>query len=124
MQFIKKNLNPKGKKRGDCVVRAIAYAERNSWDKTFDALCLVAREVKDMPSCKTVYQKYLEKKWQFNKMPRFPDNTRYTVKEFASAFPVGVYIIKVANHLTVVENGNLIDTWDCSYKSVGNYWSK
>ena len=33
-----------------------------------------------------------------------------------------IYIVKVANHITVVKNKELYDTWNCSNKSVGNYW--
>ena len=33
-------------------------------------------------------------------------------------------IISMANHLTCAKAGTLIDTWNCSQKSVGNYWTK
>ena len=57
-------------------------------------------------------------------MPKHKDNSRYTVKEFIDelAKPKGTYIISIANHLTLVINKKLVDIWDCSRKSVGNYW--
>jgi len=35
---------------------------------------------------------------------------------------VRVYIVSLANHLSVVVNGYVYDTWNCTHKSVGNYW--
>jgi len=58
------------------------------------------------------------------RMPRFSDNTRYTVAEFADTHNHGTFVISVANHLTCIVDGTLYDTWNCGHKSVGNYWSK
>ena len=125
MDFIQKNLNPSGKKKNDCVVRAIMYAERQTWFKVFDWLTEIARLERDMPNSKKVYEKVLERLgWKKQPMPRFHDNTRFTVKEFADRNNKGIVILSVAKHLTIVDGKNLIDTWDCSYKSVGNYWIK
>ena len=57
-------------------------------------------------------------------MPRRSDRTRYTLEEFATeiAEENKIYLVRLAGHLTVIKNKNLIDTWNCSYKSVGNYW--
>lgn len=108
----------------DCVVIAISNATGKSWDEVYLALGEVGFEMKDMPSSKPVYQKYLEG-LGFRKMPmpRREDKTRYTVREFADEL-TGNAIISVAHHLTCLKDGELIDTWDCSYKSVGNYWIK
>ena len=34
MKFINYNANPKGRKTGDCVIRAIAFALNKSWIDT------------------------------------------------------------------------------------------
>ena len=57
-------------------------------------------------------------------MPRHYDNTRYTVKELIDENPNITMVISVANHLTCAIKGTLYDTWDCSHKSVGNYYIK
>lgn len=124
--FTYHNENPNGSKSsGDCVIRAISFATGNGWDKTFTDLCTLGLKMKAMPNDNKVFRKYLEQLGlQQMKQPRKSDNTKYTVKEFAEAASrTGTYIISVANHLTVVKNRKIIDTWDCGNKCVGNYWT-
>lgn len=123
--FIKYNNNPKNKKTGDCVIRAISFATKKSWENTYKELaelgiknCLILNDTNN-------WRKYLKLLgYEQQKMPRKADNTRYTVDEFCNelAKENTTYIIKVAGHITVVKDKNLYDTWDCSNKSVGNYW--
>ncbi len=118
------NQNPKGKKVSDCVVRAISYAMGKSWYEVYDDLSILGRKMGDMPNNKPVFSKYLENSgWIKNKMPRHDDNTRYTLYDFAKENNKGIFIVLIAHHLTVVENGQIIDTWNCN-KCVGNYWTK
>lgn len=124
--FTYHNENPKNSKSsGDCVIRAISFATGNGWDKTFTDLCTLGLKMKAMPNDNKVYRKYLEQLgFEQRSQPRKPNNTKYTVKEFAKwAYPKNTYIISVANHLTVVRGGKIIDTWDCGDKCVGNYWT-
>ena len=123
--FQKVNSNPGKRKRSDCVVRALSLACRVPWLGVFDDLTLLARQIYAMPNEKDVYSDYLRfKGWVKQPMPRFADNTRYTVREFAAKYSRGTYVLSVANHLTVIIDGTLYDTWDCGGKSVGNFWSK
>ena len=121
------NANFKNKKTTECVVRAISVALNKSWEDTFKELSAYTLETgymwNDNGACG--FKKFLKLKgYDKQKMPRREDNTRYTVKEFIEelANKNSIYIISVAGHLTVVKNLTLIDTWDCSNKSVGNYW--
>ena len=121
------NANFKNKKTTDCVVRAISVALNKSWEDTFKELSAYTLETgymwNDNGACG--FKKFLKLKgYDKQKMPRRKDNTRYTVKEFIEelANKNSIYIISVAGHLTVVKNLTLIDIWDCSNKSVGNYW--
>lgn len=123
MKFVKTNLNPTGKKYGDCVVRALMKANGKSWAETYSDLCAIGLEMYAMPNDKAVYEKYLEQNgWKKQKMPRFEDNSRYTVSEFSEENPKGTFVITVANHITTVVDGILYDTWDCGHKSICNYW--
>lgn len=126
MEIFKENLNPKNRKVGDCVIRALSAATGYTWDEVLDKLIIICHKVKDMPNSKRVYEKFLiQEGWIKQKMPRRSDNTRYTVKEFLDEIlgpDEQKSIISVANHLTYAEGNTLIDTWDCSYKSVGNFW--
>ncbi len=126
MKFIKYNKNPKNKKTNDCVIRAIATATNSSWEYVYTKLAEQGIKYGLMLNDPKNWRKYLESLgYKKQKMPRRYDRTRYTLEEFATelAEENKTYIVKVAGHLTVIKDKNLIDTWDCSYKSVGNYWT-
>lgn len=116
------NENPKSLvSASDCVVRAIAKATGISWDEVYQNLCLIGLRVKDMPSSKRVYRQYLNNISKMEKQP-WNGNRKYTLTEFAEEFNRGTYVVSIANHLTVVIDGFIYDTWDCSQYTVGNYW--
>ncbi len=124
MKYLKSNPNPKGHKVGDCVVRAMSYATNQKWDDTYQELCSIGFILKDMPNgIKTIEEFMKQKGFIKEKMPRRSDNTRYTVKEFVDElYPKGTFIVKIAHHTACIIDGELLDTWDCSYKSVGNFF--
>lgn len=121
--FVNENVNPRGRKTGDCVIRAIAKAENKEWLEIFDALVAIARESYSVPSDTVTYTKYL-KKYQTKDVMYYDDsyasNRRYTVNDIKVW--VGTYIVQVAGHLTVVQDGKLFDTWDCGNKSAYKIW--
>ena len=125
MEFIKYNNNPKNKKTGDCVIRAIATATNSSWEYVYIKLAELGIRKGLIINDPNNWQKYLEiLGYEKQKMPRRSDRTRYTLEEFATeiAEENKIYLVRLAGHLTVIKNKNLIDTWNFSYKSVGNYW--
>lgn len=125
MEFIKYNANPKNKKTGDCVVRAVCTALNEDWVDTYKGMLDVAIRTGYAISSKDNYQRYLlEKGYDMQKQPRKPNNKKYTVEEFANEIAKSntTYILNIANHVTVIINNNLYDLWNCRYKTVGNYW--
>lgn len=125
MEFIRYNNNPRSRKAADCVVRALSLALDKSWYQIYRELSELGLEECRMINEPDLYQLYLKKQdLEKQRMPKRPDNTRYTVKEFANelADPDKIYILSIAHHITVIKNKDLYDTWDCSHKSVGNYW--
>lgn len=117
------NLNPKGRRTGDCVVRAIAFATSQSWDDTFDGLVALAKKMRSMPDCIDVFDKYLQSLgWVKMPAPRKDGNHRYTGKEFVKVFE-GVAVANIGgHHLTAIADHKIVDIWDCSNGSIGNYW--
>lgn len=125
MNYFRHNNNPKGKKVGDCVVRAISFATGLPWGHTYHELVKIGIEECDMPNSKAVYEKYLASiGWKKMKMPRKPDNKRYSINEFFEETEKGMYIVKIQNHVTVVAGRCLTDTFDCGASKMGNYWVK
>ena len=124
-KYEKYNANPFKVKTGDCVIRAICVALKEDWKDTYKGMFDIAIKSGYAISCKENYKRYLEEKgYKMKKMPKKENGKRYTTKEFIEeiASPKKNYVINLANHLTCVEKGTLIDIWDCSRKSVGNYW--
>lgn len=120
--FIKENINPKNKKTGDCVIRAIAKAEQKDWLEIFDALVIIARKIYSVPDYTDTFKKYLSK---YPKIDVFHfdnngDKKRYTVQEISKWN--GTYLVSLAGHLTVTIDGNYYDIWDCGNKCAYMIW--
>lgn len=121
------NLNPKNRRTGDCVVRAIANATEQRWDDVYNGLCEIGFKTKRMPNSKQTYEKYLTQLgWVKHPQPRTDFGGKFTIMEFLKQFckRYDKVIISCANHLTSADYGELVDIWDCSGKCVGNYWTK
>ena len=125
MKFIEFNINPKNKRTKDCVIRAIATATNKTWETVYRELTELGIKKGLMINDRNNWKAYLKNLgYEKQNMPRREDRTRYTLEEFCDEIAEDnkIYIVKVANHLTIVKEKNLYDTWNCSRKSVGNYW--
>lgn len=101
------NANALGNKVNDCVVRAISLAEDKTWDETYEELSEIAQSQGILLDDVEFVEGYLDK--------RYKRQCHYskTVGEFIDEFPVGVYLITMEGHITVVIDGTLFDTFDC-----------
>ena len=132
--FTFRNENPKDKRTGDCVLRAIATATGKTWDEVLDDLVDVAHKTKLMPNDPKCYDKYLESLgFEKQKQPRKADNTKYTGSEFCeylnARVPKGKQIVAhIGGHHTVAiaydKGYRVIDTWNSTGGTIGNYWIK
>lgn len=133
-RFINKNNNPKGKRTGDCTIRAFTELTNKSIEEII--LELTAIYIKtgyfiDDPKC---YDKWLKNiGYEKQKQVKKYDNTKYTGGEFCMYLnTLGTTDTIVAHigghHITTfvyTENGYMIqDTWDCTHKCVGNWWKR
>ena len=119
------NQNPKGRITGDCVYRAISYATGIPYNDIVLDFAYMQIETGYCKDDKRVIEAILKKYgWRKCKQPRKSDNTKYTVGDFVKAFSKGTYIIQMAHHLSVVQDGKNIDIWDCVRYGgcVGNYF--
>lgn len=125
MTYQECNLNPTGKKVGDCVVRAIQKATKQTWLEVYNDLCQLGATKYRMPNDKEVYEEYLlAKGFVKHKMPKDQNGNRYPIHKLADELPNKTIVISISKHLTVVANGVLYDSWDCARKSVYNYYTK
>lgn len=119
------NANPKNRRSGDCVIRAIATATGKSWEEVLTGLYEIALKDKRIVDEVECYGKYLEKLgWQKQKQPRKGDNTKFTGKEFVSYFK-GTCIAHIGgHHIVCIKEHKVWDTWDSTDGCIGNFWVK
>lgn len=119
------NVNPKGKKTTDCVIRAICTALNQGYNTTAKELLEFWLKTGYDMSDVRCFGKYLESKgWQKQKQPRKENNTKFTGKEFVKCFK-GTCVANIGgNHTVCIKDGKVLDIWDSTGGCIGNYWVK
>ena len=129
LKFKNVNMNPKGRKTGDCSTRAISYALGITWDEALRLQFEESLKTKYDMTSRQVMERVLAK-YGYEKMrqPRKDDNTKYLVRELDEVLGPrtrkGRIVCNVANHYVVVDGDDYVDIWDSGYKTVGNYYMK
>jgi hypothetical protein len=116
------NAHPKGIKTSDCVVRAIATATDTDYLECRRELNRKKRELG--------YSSYKDTKFLYDYLKGYPrlifkaikGEPRIKGNDFTELHPKGTYILKMAGHITACVDGVILDTWDCSYRSVYTAW--
>ena len=127
--YVEKNVNPKGRKTGDCSTRALVGTLGISYDEALKLQTEISLKTYYDPTSKQVMEKVLEKfGYVKRRQPRKGDNTKYKVSEMdrilsKKEMEEGV-LVTVANHHTCITKGHIQDIWDCGYKTVSNYYVK
>lgn len=118
------NINPSGKRVGDCTVRAISKALDQSWEQTYAGLTAYGFMMADMPSANAVWGAYLRR----NGFRRYivDDHGRdtYTVKDFCEDNPSGIYVLAIDGHVVCAEDGHYYDSWDSGNEIPVYYWTR
>ena len=118
------NPNPKEQNVGDCTVRAISLATKQSWGQVYLDLCIQGYVMGDMPSSNNVWGAYLtERGW---KMRRLPDTCPmcYTINDFCEEHPEGTYIVATGSHVVCIKDGRYLDAWDSGSKQPLFYFER
>ena len=129
IDYIEKNVNPKGRKTGDCSTRALVGTLGITYDEALKMQTEISLKAYYDPTSKQVMEKVLERfGYVKKKQPRKWDNTKYTVSEMdkiltKKEMQEGV-LVTVANHHTCIVGGHIQDIWNCGHKTVGNYYVK
>ena len=116
------NAHPKGLKTTDCVVRAIATAMAKDYRECRRELNQAKRELG--------FGSYKETQFLYKYLERYPrlifkaikGEPRLKGSDFTVLHPEGTYLLKMAGHVTCCQDGVILDTWDCSYRSVYTAW--
>ena len=120
------NVNKYGLAAGDCAIRAISGFLGKKWEEVYSDLFKRGLRTGYMINDTENFVGYLKEQGYYKqRQPRRNDRTKYTAREFCQeiAQPGHYYVLSLANHLTFVgPDCRIWDTWDCGYKTVGNYW--
>jgi len=116
------NAHPKGIKTGDCIVRAIATATNTDY--------LECRRELNRKKKKLGHSSYKDTKFLYDYLKGYPRLIFKAVKgeprikgsNFTELHPKGKYVLKMAGHVVACIDGVILDTWDCSYRSVYTAW--
>ncbi len=110
------NANRRGRHVNDCTVRAISLAEDITWDEAYYKLSNLARKEGLMMDSVEFIEKYLDDRY---------DRTCYrstSVGEFMDEYDEGVFLVTMPGHITVIIDGVLYDTFDCSDRIMRCAW--
>lgn len=122
IMFKEHNAHPKGIKTTDCVVRAIATARNQDYLECRRELNQAKRDLG--------YSNYKDTKFLYEYLKNYPrlifkpvkGEPRIKGSDFTELHPKGTYILKMAGHITACIDGVILDTWDCTYRSVYTAW--
>ena len=129
IEYVRVNKNPKDRKTSDCSTRALCNILRISYDKALEEQFYAAKKYCYGITTKETIDKIMQKYGYVKiKQPRKWDRTKYSVNELddlllSDEMEDGVLVL-IAGHFTVVRDYYIEDIWDCSNKTVSNYWTK
>lgn len=109
---------------GDCSVRAIAKALDLTWEQAYARLALNGYLMGDVISSDLVWGSVLRQAGFTRELVPNTCPDCYTVDEFCKDHPEGLFVIKSNDHVAVVKNGVLFDSWDSSMNTPIYYWTK
>jgi len=120
--FKEYNPHPKGIKTSDCIVRAIATATNTDY--------LECRKELNKKKKELGYSSYKDTKFLYDYFKGYPrlifkpikGEPRIKGTDFTMLHPKGTYVLKMAGHVVACIDGVVLDTWDCSYRSVYTAW--
>lgn len=126
MNWLEKNVNPKNKKTCDCVVRALSVALDKPYEEMYRELFEYSLKVGWFISDIRTYEHYLKHVHGIQKVPqpRKSGGGWFTIAEyFRGEIASGkTYIVSTRGHLTVIKDGTLVDSWNCKYEKICNYF--
>jgi len=116
--FVYWNEQPNGIVQGDCVVRAIAYASGLNYYDVEEKLFLVGELLDCDPLCVECYDFLLTH--YFGYAPIKCHNV--PLYKFAETHTDGLYLVRSNGHISVLDNNQVIDIWDCRDMRLTDAW--
>ena len=126
------NANPKDRRTGDCLIRALAVALGKSWDDVVDDLVAIAHKTKYTIGEQRNYEQYLKSNdYTIEKQPKHEDNTKLTGEELCRLLDYRHMTKPVlanigADHIVVFAKIDgrykIHDIWNCQRYKIGKVY--
>lgn len=122
MAWVETNLNPVGRRVGDCAVRAVAKALDMGWEAAYIALTINGLAMGDVMNGNSVIGATLRQHGfkKYNIPNTCPDC--YTIEQFAEDHPSGTYVVGTGSHVVCIKGGSYFDAWDSGKETVAYVW--
>lgn len=112
------NENILGLHENDCVIRAITYATGLPYELVLEKVALTSQLYECDALSLGCYSRLLNDVFGFKQV-----NIRgLTAEEFAKLNPIGVFIVRMDGHLSAIEDGVIMDTFDCGDEFLTTVW--
>lgn len=108
--------------KNDCTVRSLSIVLGESYGKVFHDLMAFGLEIGAYPDHPKVWIAYAEDQGLVKRKPPRDENGKL-IKLIDWSYQ-GTAIVRNSSHLTAVDDGYLIDLWDCRYRPVNTYWER
>jgi hypothetical protein len=120
------NPNPLGKEVGDCTLRALCAVTGKSWNELYDIMSDLGKKLAcPFNSIEIQDFDYHTKLFgmERHKVTREKGKKALNVEKFCKEHPEGKYILRLANHLMGVVNGEYYELYPSWEKAmVYTYW--
>ena len=118
------NPNGRGRRTGDCVVRAICAVTGKTWNEVFWGAAFAAFGLDDMPSSNHAWRFYLKSLGYKRKLAPDTCPDCYTVGDFADDHPRGRFVVGTGTHAVGIVDGIAYDTWNSLSQPVEYFYYK
>ena len=120
--WIETQINPLGKRVGDCAIRAVAIATGMTWDEAYIVLSDYGMLYKNLPNANEVWGAYLKDRGFTRHI--LPDTCPdcYTVADFCRDHPKGIFVVGTGTHVVTCIDGNAYDAWNSLEETPLYYW--
>ena len=116
--------NPSNKIVNDSVVRAIALATGEDWQRTYIGLALQGFFLHDMPSSSAVWSSFLSQCGFKCHVISQDYQEDYTIEDFILNHPKGIFVLSCDDYLVTVIDGTYYDYQQSGNKTPQYYWQK
>ena len=110
--YIPYNPNPLNLRTDDCVIRALTKALDKPWEEVYIDLCLKGLEMGDWGNNNAIWDEYLRDNGFKREIVNNTCPDCYTIEDFCSDNPIGVYVLGTGTHAVAVKDGSYFDLYD------------